>query len=219
MQISLVGNVHLVAGTASTIPEVLVLLAKEGMGKRGDQDVYVREYQYFGIDEARELSERAASRAILADRRTFIVATPSMTNEAQNALLKTLEEPPAEAFFFFIVPSPSLLLPTLRSRTQILELSQNVDVGHTLVSAEKFLSATPAKRLDMLKPLLEKDEDDRRDLGAIIAFLSSIERILSARIKKSDVADGLHAVYRARTYIGDKGALAKPLPEQVAFLV
>ena len=65
----------------------------------------------------------------------------------------------------------------------------------------------------MLKPLLEKDEDDKRDIGKIVAFLSALERALKRK------PEGLHAIYRARKYIGDKGALVKPLLEQVALLV
>lgn len=41
-----------------------------------------------------------------------------MNNEGQNALLKTLEEPPARTFIFLITSNENLLLPTLRSRSQ-----------------------------------------------------------------------------------------------------
>lgn len=211
MSTALVGNVHLVAGTAATIPALLSLLEKEGVRTVGNPDIYVREYRQFGVDEARELRGRASSKAVAGDRRIFITATPGMTNEAQNVLLKTLEEPPADAMFFFIVPAPEMLLSTLRSRAQMLVLASGV--GRGLINAEQFLAATPQKRLDMLKPLLEKDVDDRRDLGAILGFLSSLERSLEKRPGE------LHAVYRARKYVGDKGALIKPLLEQVALLV
>jgi hypothetical protein len=213
MRSSLVGNVQLAAGNAEAIPAVLALLETEGISTRANPDVYVRAYQRFGIDEARELSERASSRAIAADRRVFIVAAPVMTADAQNALLKTIEEPPGDALFFFIVPSPQTLLATFRSRAQVVEV-RAPDVFHEgSVDAKKFLAATPSDRLDMLKPLLEKDADDKRDQGAIITFLSSVERRLGNN------PDGLRALYRARKYIGDKGALVKPLLEQLALLV
>ena len=222
----LVGNTHLVAGTAAVIGDIVALLESEGIVSRGSPDLYIRTYQRFGIDEAHELRERSATRAIAGARRVFIVATPSMTNEAQNALLKTLEEVPADAMYFFIVPAPEMLLPTLRSRAQILWMSHihNIDVAHpytAMVDAKSFLAAAPQKRLDMLKPLLEKDEDERRDLGAIITFLSSLERLCEKRPGELPAArrEGLESVYRARKYIGDKGALVKPLLEQIALLV
>ncbi len=211
----LVGNVQLVRGNDSVIPAILKLLSRE-IAVENNPDIYIRTYGQFGIDEARDIRERAGSRA-LGERRAFILAMPFMTNEAQNALLKVLEEPPADAIFFIVLPSPETLLPTLRSRTQTLVLESSI--GENLVDAGKFLAASPAKRLDMLKPLLEKDEDEKRDMGGVITFISSLERMLGTGVQTPRSRAGLSAVYRARQYIGDKGALIKPLLEQVALLI
>lgn len=212
---ALVGNTHLVAGSSEMISAVLSLLEDEGIKTHGNPDVYVRAYKSFGIEEARELRGRASSRAF-SGRRVFVVATPSMTTEAQNALLKTLEEPSGEALFFFIVPSPQTLLLTLRSRSQILAIDASI-AKESLLDTKQFLAAATSTRLDMLKPLLEKDDNDKRDLGAILTFLSSLECTLAG--VRNVPSEGLHALYRARKYIGDKGALVKPLLEQVALLV
>src|SRR3989338_7749303 len=150
---------------------------------------------------------------ILGKRRVFVIAAPDMNREAQNALLKPLEEPPGDALFFFILPSPETLLPTLRSRVQLLALGGK-EKGES-VDVKKFLGALPPKRLELLKPLLEKGEDEKRDLGAILGFLASLERALA----KAKEATGLHAIYRARKYVSDRGALVKPLLEQVALLL
>ena len=211
MKTGLVGNVHLVAGTAAAIPHILGILRANGVSTEGNPDIYTREYKSFGVDDAIELRDRSGRRPIAGSQRFFIVATPGMTGEAQNALLKTLEEPPADAAFFIIVPAPEMLLPTLRSRAQILTLAH--DGVENLIDAKAFLAAPPQKRLDMLKPLLEKDEDDKRDIGNIVGFLSALEQRLAKK------PEGLHAIYRARKYIGDKGALVKPLLEQVALLI
>lgn len=210
MQTKLVGNVHLVAGTAARIPQILEILKSGGMEVAGNADIYVREYRYFSVDDARALRERASLRPV-GDRRVFVVVAPDMNHNAQNALLKMLEEPAADAVFFFVVPAPEMLLATFRSRAQILALPHE-EAEHS-VDAKAFLAAAPQERLEMLKPLLEKDEDDKRDIGKIIGFLSSLEQRLGKK------PDGLHAIYRARKYIGDKGALVKPLLEQVALLV
>ena len=207
----LVGNVHLVAGDAASVSQLLERLEAEGLKTRGNPDLFARTYRQFVIDDARELRDRASSRGIAGGKRIFIIATPSMTSEAQNALLKTLEEPPADALFFFVVPSPHTLLPTLRSRAHMLSLER--PEKEEMVDTKEFLAALPAKRLDMLKPLLEKDADEKRDLGAMLAFLAALERRLEHN------PEGLTSVYRARKYIGDRGALVRPLLEQVALLV
>jgi hypothetical protein len=207
---TLVGNSHLVAGGGGDVEALIAFLGKEGITVSGNADAYVRIYAHFGVEEARELRSRASSRAFSGGQRIFIIASPVMTAEAQNALLKTFEESPSDAQFFVIVPSPEMLLPTLRSRMQVLGIETKASGG--LVDAQSFLAASPAQRLDMLKPLLEKDDDERRDTAGIITFLSSLEHRLQRH------PEGLRAVYRARKYLGDKGALIKPLLEQVALL-
>lgn len=217
---SFVGNVQLVQGAADALERVLDIIEREGEAGRGSADLYTRIYAHFGIDEARELTERAATRGIGA-RRVFALAMPGMTLEAQNALLKTLEEPPADALFIFVIPSPEMLLPTLRSRMQTL--SAGPESASADSEAARFLDSSPTDRLKLIEPLLGKGEDDRRDIAAIITFLSSLERMLEKRAAESRARgaplsgkEGIEAVYRARKYMGDKGALVKPLLEQVA---
>jgi hypothetical protein len=214
-----VGNVHIARGNEEDLPALLILLAKEeGIPQGSNADLYVRSYSTFGIDEARDLSERAATSAVVMERRVFVIVAHAITHEAQNALLKTLEEAPGNALFLFLHPAPETLLPTVRSRAQRLDLPP---AAHTdvLIDAEMFLKAAPAKRLDMLKPLLEKDDDDKRDLGAILSFLGSLERALAARMAESSARQGLQAVLRAERFLADRGALVKPLLEQVALLI
>ncbi len=220
-----VGNSHLVAGTGDMISWVLARLAEEGIETEGNPDLYVRSFSHFGIDEARELRERAVLTAA-SSRRIFVIQSASLTTEAQNALLKTFEEPPGNALFILIVASPDMLLSTLRSRMQTLRIDATVSASalqmHATVNRltvatypdpKAFLRATPAARLEMLKTLLDKGEDERRDMGSILTFLSSLEGILD----RGD-ATALNAVYRAKKYAGDKGALVKPLLEQLALL-
>ena len=230
---NLLGSAHLISGSSEALPVLLKYLEGQGLETKANPDLYVREYSRFGIDEAIDIRSRASSRAIAGKGRIFIVVCSSMTAEAQDALLKTLEEPSADAMFFFIVPSPETLLGTLRSRMQRLSFSDDRRRGYSgastseyagaapdfgKIDADKFVASSPEKRILMLKPLLDRDENDERDLGAIISFLSSLERNQSKK-NLSESKDGLKAIYRAQKYIADKGALLKPLLEQVALLI
>jgi hypothetical protein len=209
------GNVLLIAGGADDAPAVFDLLASAGIATESNPDLYVRHHRQFGIDDAQELRMRASSRAV-GDRRVFVISAGGMTNEAQNALLKTLEEPPAGALFVFVIPAPEALLATVRSRAQVIAIER----GGTMApfDAAAFLAAQPARRLDMLKAILEKDSDDKYDTGAILAFLAALERHV-ARIKdKAAMRGTLDAIYRARGYCTDRGALVKTLLESIALL-
>lgn len=198
------------------MPAVRSFLKKEGIEVDRNPDAYVREYRQFSVEDARELRDRAQTKPIAGARRVFVIVAPTMTNEAQNALLKTLEEPAAGATFFFIVPSPQMLLATLRSRSHILALAS--EKSESSVDVSRFLSMPPEKRLDMLKPLYAHDAHDERDLRGAMFFLQDLERALGTRTKDADAREGIAAVYRARKYLNDKGALLKPLLEQVALL-
>ncbi len=208
---------YLVPGGRGVLKSLHAFLAKRGIQVEGNADVLESEYKLFTVDDARALRDRAQSRAFGEHGRVFIVVAPSVTNEAQNALLKTLEEPPAGASFFIVVPSVLALLPTLRSRTQVLELAAEKIEG--LIDVSAFLAAPAEKRLDMLKPLHSHDEDDERDLRPAVAFLQELEVTLSPRASDAAVREGIQSVFRARKYLMDKGALLKPLLEQVALFV
>jgi len=222
----LTGHALALVGTAEDIPALLAFLQTEGVRTAGNGDLYVRRYGSFTIDDARRLIERASLRGI-AGRRVFVLVVDVIQTEAQHALLKTIEEPRGGALFVFLHPSPETLLPTLRSRMQIIALPGR-RAAVSGVDVAGFLAASCAKRLVMLKTLLEQDGDapeadgsqrstaGKRDMGDMLHFLTELERMLGADASRRDA---LHAVYRARRYIGDRGALVKPLLEQVALLV
>ncbi len=72
-----------------------------------------------GIDEVRSLIREAYLTPFSGSERVFILAYAAFTEEAQNALLKLLEEPPRTARFFIVTERSGVLLPTLRSRLMI----------------------------------------------------------------------------------------------------
>ena len=69
------------------------------------------------VEQIRELCAHAAYAPREGRRRVFVVdPADRMNRAAQNALLKTLEEPPGRALIVLITARPHLLLPTVRSR-------------------------------------------------------------------------------------------------------
>lgn len=76
------------------------------------------------VDEVRKLGAFLHLSAADGGRRVAIVdAADEMNNAAANALLKMLEEPPADVTFLLVSHQPSRLLPTIRSRCRELRLS------------------------------------------------------------------------------------------------
>ena len=74
------------------------------------------------VDQIRALQRRLTVRPSLADRRVIIFDSADlMERNAANALLKSLEEPPADTVFLLIAHNPGRLLPTIRSRCLVLD--------------------------------------------------------------------------------------------------
>lgn len=75
------------------------------------------------IEQIREMAEDLALRPLEGERRVVIVDDAAELNQfGQDALLKTLEEPPAHAVLLLITTTPSALHETIRSRLQALPL-------------------------------------------------------------------------------------------------
>jgi DNA polymerase III subunit gamma/tau len=72
-----------------------------------------------GIDSIRELIDKVKLSPAMGKRKVYIIDEVHMlTNEASNALLKTLEEPPEHAYFILCTTNPEKVLDTIKSRCQ-----------------------------------------------------------------------------------------------------
>ena len=75
------------------------------------------------VSQIRDLRADAYVKSHMAARRVFVIdKADSMNEQAQNALLKVLEEPPADIIFILIAESATALLDTIISRCTVLSL-------------------------------------------------------------------------------------------------
>ena len=95
-----------------------------------------------GVDEVRDLIDKVKYSTILGRYKVYIIdEVHMMTPGAFNALLKTLEEPPAHAIFILATTEPHKILPTILSRCQRYDFSKvsNEDIKdrlHTVLNKE-----------------------------------------------------------------------------------
>lgn len=88
------------------------------------------------VDAIRDLEREANFRPFEARARVFIIdEAHKMNDAASNALLKTLEEPPSTSHIFLMTSRPDSLLPTIRSRVQMLRFSpvDQTEIEHLLL--------------------------------------------------------------------------------------
>jgi len=78
-----------------------------------------------GVDQAREVVARASLTPVEADRSVFLLPDAgAMTDQAANALLKTLEEPSAEVVFLLVAESEDDFPPTVASRCRTVHMGR-----------------------------------------------------------------------------------------------
>ena len=78
-----------------------------------------------GVNDVRELKDALALKPYSSALHAVMVdMADKMTTEAQNALLKTLEEPTGDVVFLLNVSQPSLMLPTIQSRCRKLRFPE-----------------------------------------------------------------------------------------------
>lgn len=138
------------------------------------------------IDQIRYLQEKISEKPIISNYKVYIINdSDSMTKEAQNCLLKTLEEPPEYAVLILVLSNESRLLNTIKSRcTKIVfhKLSDDdikdffVLQGNEFVLSDSILKVCDGSIGKALQ--LQKDS----------SFYQEVDTILSS-LETKDIAD------------------------------
>ena len=161
-----------------------------------------------GIDEIREVQHQANLKPYEGSHRVFIVdGAEHMSEQAANALLKTLEEPPQQVVIVLLTSEESALLATVRSRCRRLELrpmavplvaSFLVEHRSTEQSQADRLARLSMGRLGWAISALEEpalEEEHRKDVERVVG-LSTGE--LDARFAYAAEIATQHSGNRAR---------------------
>ncbi|MGH9408192.1 MAG: DNA polymerase III subunit delta', partial [Vicinamibacterales bacterium] len=135
------------------------------------------------VDQVRDAIERSAYRPFEGRRRVVIVdPADALIPEAQNALLKTLEEPPSASVFILITSTPDVLLPTVLSRCHRLRFAplEAAEVAGVLMRdhgySEKDAHAAAAAAGGSLGRALAEDAEDAaeaRDTAARVLQIAA----------------------------------------------
>jgi DNA polymerase-3 subunit delta' len=212
---------------AGTHPDLLSF----GAPGKGRKETRKKE---IGIEQARELKHFAQLRPIAAPRKMAIVDDADrLSLAAQNALLKTLEEPPGQALLVLISATPGALLTTVRSRCQRItfrplttaEVAAALRGGGLAGDEAARLAAaadgSPGRALGLRATW--QDADREAVLGALAAlqggrYASVLMMSQSLGKTEPDTAarlDGLlaacHAEATAAAGAGDRAGLARAL--------
>src|SRR4030042_5528102 len=112
------------------------------------KSLHISEYNYMhlsypgsiGINDIKELRKIITVKPFSAEKRLIVIREiEKATTEAQNAMLKILEEPPAGNYFLLTTSKPEKLLPTIISRCQeIADREINITAFDTDMEIKKI---------------------------------------------------------------------------------
>lgn len=126
------------------------------------------------IETAREII--AWANTPYNDEKIALISFNTAGLEAQNALLKIIEEPPQKVKFIFVVSNKDHLIDTFKSRLN--EIRVVIDSGENLNNeALIFLQTEHSERMKLpfvIKLLSQKDEEDRKDREGVKDFILSL---------------------------------------------
>lgn len=139
--------------------------------------------KFLSVDQIRELRAEAFVKPHQAANRVFIIEDASRMNpQAQNALLKVLEEPPKNVVFILLVPSKTMLLDTIISRCVLLSLLDASTDDQYIQDADKFIDVLLLGSEYELAKLLTPLEKSRI---AMEKFLNTLSVRIAERLKSN----------------------------------
>ena len=214
---------YLTGNNSARVRLISLLGKKHSIHMEWNSDFIDKTYDTFTIDDARKLKEQSGIKPVAEGiKRIFILTMNGITVEAQNALLKLLEEPAEYSHFFIIIPSAHLLLPSVKSRISFIQLDKEeseVDSNmETLAEARKFLKSDTKKRLEFVKNLLDDILKEKKNKQDAVNFLNDIEQVTYEEIGTKKGKRILETIDTARKYANDRAPSLKMLLESVALV-
>lgn len=138
-------------------------------------------FDRIGVEEVKTITSESQLRPVQGVEQTFVLRSIFITHEAQNALLKLFEEPPAGLRFVMVLPSAVAILPTLRSRfgDEITETKKTANEVW-----QEFIEATVVERLKQIDSWQKTKEPEW--LQSVVAGVHSL-RVIDVPAKTLDV--------------------------------
>lgn len=212
------------------VADATEFLAREyGLTSVANPDLVIRRYGLFSVEDARATISFAALTPMVGDKKALVIAAEQIYREAQNTLLKLLEEPPEGTIIILCVQQSATILPTVRSRVLPLPVGaqQHGASNDADVPAQIFLAASQEKRIAMIKKLVSGKDDDARRAGRTesVRLIDGIERVLYAaygseqhHTKRRVLRVVLYDIEMLRGYLYDRAAPVRMILEHIAII-
>jgi DNA polymerase III subunit delta' len=139
-----------------------------------------------------------------------------ITRDAQNKILKMLEEPKDRTYFFLIAPSRNIFLETILSRVNLIDHKSPLDKARDK-QTPNFLQKSIGERIKFISEMLKDIKDEKTSKQSAIDFVNNLEsEVYSSKISKTEKAEKLKIILESKKYMNLTGASLKILLETIA---
>jgi hypothetical protein len=238
-------HAQLIAGNHKAYEFLLKKIEQDlGLGKT-HPDLMAFSYidQKLGVEEASLIRDALIRNPVNAPQIVVVIYAHTLTEQAQNALLKICEEPPKQSYIFLVTDFLPHLIPTLRSRFVAYELGEReavvMEIGddkkktkiQELMSAETFLKSSIEARLGIAKDIHTALDKETLGIGQVWDFANQIEKAIHQRLitspavagttpqdheSQEKMRDALDVLNRTQQYMHAPGNSVKMLLEYLA---
>jgi len=178
-------------------------------------DVWCELFDDFSVDDGQKVKVWQSTRPLGGGVKYAVWGITSANTEAQNSLLKSLEEPATDTQIILIIPHEGILLPTVLSRLLILNSQPNSLTTEDQTLAIKFLTSDPHQRLELIEENFNYKEEGVK--GKLMQFLANCERVVqqdfnSGHLPKIDALE----IIKAKQNLSDRSAVPRLVMENLA---
>lgn len=192
-----------------------------GLKTKANPDFIYEVYDRFSVDDARRMRSLQMNKTREGEKKVFVVSFNFISTEAQNSLLKVLEEPTKGTHFFILTPSSHIFLDTIRSRVSILNSTKNSENENAI----NFISSTIPQRMKFITNLVQKIKDDKASKFDAIKLIRGLE--VEIHKKTADASDQdkreyfkkLKNINKVGDFLQDSSASVKQLLEYIAVII
>lgn len=152
-------------------PKIIVSKNREGRDKeiwnllqisqitQNNPDLFILEDEKIGIAQIKQVKTHLSTKPFGQTPKSVVIFNGNnISLDAQNALLKTLEEPPGDAVILIGVDSETKLLPTVLSRCLVLNHEAGIMNQASEFDLNQILDASIEEKFEIIEKASDKDQ-------------------------------------------------------------
>jgi len=208
-----------------TVYSLRLYLEDTGEINKQSEDVSLNLYDSFAIQDSQKIKEWYQNKPTDGKKKICIIGAKFINREAEQTLLKIIEEPTENSHFFIIVPDSSLLLGTILSRVHLIKSGEVIN-NEELKIAKDFINLNLPERIEKVGEIIKKFKDNENSGGlrySAISLINGIERITYEKWKKDLNNENLKFILEelknCREFLSIPGASVKMILEHISLII